>query len=41
MHCVHFGMPKSTSQADAMLNSEKINLVALAIVKVFLSEGTN
>jgi len=37
MHCTHFGMPKGTSQAEAMSNSEKIKLVALATVE--LSEG--
>ena len=32
-------MPKSTSQAEAMLNSEKIKPVALAIITLCLSEG--
>ena len=32
-------MPKDTCQAEVMLNSEKIKLVALAIIKLRLSEG--
>jgi len=32
-------MPKGTSQAEAMLNSEKINLVALVIIELYLTEG--
>jgi len=34
MHCVYCSMPKGTSQAEAMLNSEKIKNVALAIVEL-------
>jgi len=33
------GMPKGTSQAKAILNSEKTKCVALAIVKLCQSEG--
>ena len=36
MYC---GMPKGTSQAEAMLNSEKIKLVVLAVIELYLSEG--
>ena len=36
MYC---GMPKSTSRVEAMLNSEKIKPVALAIIELRLSEG--
>jgi len=32
-------MPKSTSWAEAMLNSEKIKLVALAVIELRWSEG--
>ena len=32
-------MPKSTSQAEAMSNSEKIKPVALAVIELRLSEG--
>jgi len=32
-------MPKGTSQAEAMLNSEKIKSIPLAIVKLHWSEG--
>ena len=39
MHCTYCGMPKGTSQAEATLNSEKIKPVALAIIKLCLSEG--
>ena len=31
--------PKGTSQAEAMSNSEKIKLVALAVIKLRLTEG--
>jgi len=39
MHCVYCGMPKGTSQVEATLSSEKIKLVALAIVELHWSEG--
>jgi len=39
MHCMYSGMAKGTSQAEAMLNSEKIKPVALAIVELRESEG--
>ena len=32
-------MSKGTSQAEATLNSEKINPVALAVIELHLSEG--
>ena len=32
-------MPKGISQAEAMSNSEKIKPVALAVIKLHLSEG--
>jgi len=32
-------MPKGTSQAEATSNSEKIKLVALAVIKLRWSEG--
>jgi len=31
MHCMYSGMAKGTSRAKAMLNSEKIKIIALAI----------
>jgi len=34
-------MPKGTSRAEATLNSEKIKLVALAIIELHQSEGIN
>ena len=36
MYC---GMPKGTSRAEAMLNSEKIKPIALADIELRLSEG--
>ena len=39
MHCMFCGMPKGTSQAEAMSNSEKIKPVALAVIELRLSEG--
>jgi len=40
MHYMYCGMPKGTSRAEAMLNSEKIKCVALAcIAKLCWSEG--
>ena len=36
MYC---GMPKGTSRAEAMSNSEKIKPVALAVIELRLSEG--
>ena len=36
MYC---GMPKGTCQAEATSNSEKIKLVALAVIELCLSEG--
>jgi len=35
MHCTYCGMPKGTSWAEAMLNSENIKSVALAIIKLW------
>ena len=32
-------MPKGTSRAEAMSNSEKIKPVALAVIELHLSEG--
>jgi len=37
---MYSGMAKDTSRAEAMLNSEKIKHVALAIVELRESEGT-
>jgi len=34
-------MPKGTSRAEAMSNSEKIKLVALAVIEFRWSEGIN
>ena len=39
MHCTYCGMPKGTSRAEAMSNSEKIKLITLAIIELRLSEG--
>ena len=39
MHCMYCGMPKGTSRAEAMSNSEKIKPVVLAVIKLRLSEG--
>ena len=39
MHYMYCGMPKGTSQAEATSNSEKIKPVALAVIKLRLSEG--
>jgi len=39
MYCTLYSMPKGTSQAEAMLNSEKIKPVALAVIELRLSEG--
>ena len=39
MHCTHCGMPKGTSRAEATLNSEKIKPVAIAVIKLCLTEG--
>ena len=36
MYC---GMPKGTCRAKAMSNSEKIKLIALAVIELRLSEG--
>jgi len=36
MYC---GMPKGTSWAEAMSNSEKIKVVALAVIESCLTEG--
>ena len=33
------GMPKGTSWAEATSNSEKIEPIALAVIKLHLSEG--
>ena len=39
MHCTYCSMPKGTSQAEAMSNSEKIKLIVLAVIELCLSEG--
>jgi len=39
IYCMHSGMAKGTSWAEAMSNSEKIKPVALAIVELHESEG--
>jgi len=39
MHCMYSGMAKVTSLAEVTSNSEKIKLVALAIVELHESEG--
>jgi len=39
MHWMYCGMPKSTSQAEATSNSEKIKPVVLAVIKLHLSQG--
>ena len=39
MHCTYCSMPKGTSQAEAISNSEKIKPVALAVVELHLYEG--
>ena len=39
MHCTYCGMPKGTSRAEVTSNSEKIKSVALAVVKLHLTEG--
>jgi len=39
LHCMYSGMAKGTSWAEAMLNSEKIKPIALAIVELRKSEG--
>ena len=33
------GMPKGTSRAEAMLNSEKVKPVALAVIELCFTEG--
>jgi len=40
MHYMHNGMAKGTSQHEVMLNRKKIKHVALAIVKIRLSEAS-
>ena len=39
MYCTYCGMPKGTSRAEATSSSEKIKLVALAVIDLRLSEG--
>ena len=39
MHCMYRGLPKGTSGAEAMLNSEKIKPVSLVVIELCLSEG--
>ena len=39
MHCMYCGMLKGTIRAEAMLNSEKIKPIDLAVIKLRLSEG--
>jgi len=36
---MHSGMPKGTSWDEATSNSEKIKLIALAVIELCLSEG--
>ena len=38
MYC---GMPKGTCRAEVMLNSEKIKLVAIAVIELHLSVGSS
>ena len=40
LHILRY-MPKGTSQAKGTLNSEKIKPVALAVIKLCLTEGIN
>ena len=40
MHCMYCGMPKGTSRAEVTSNSEKIKPVALAVIKLHLSEAS-
>ena len=39
MYYTYSGVPKDTYQAEATLNSEKNQAVALVIIKLLLSEG--
>ena len=39
MHYTYCGIPKGTCWAEAMLNSEKIKPIALAVIELRLSEG--
>ena len=39
MHCTYCGIPKGTSRAEVTSNSEKIKPIALAVIKLRLSEG--
>ena len=39
MHYMYCGMPKGTSWAEVTLNSEKIKLIALAVIELRLSKG--
>ena len=39
IHCTYCDMPKGTSLDKAMLNSEKIKPVALAVIMLHLPEG--
>jgi len=39
MHCTYCGVPKGTSRAEVTSNSGKIKPVALAVIKLRLSEG--
>ena len=39
MYCTSCGVPKGTSRDEATLNSGKIKPVALAVIKLCLSEG--
>ena len=38
MHCTYYGMPKGTSLAKATSNSKNIKPIALAVIKLRLSE---
>ena len=38
MLCTYCRMPKGTSQAKAMSNSEKLNLVGLAVIELCLAK---
>ena len=40
MHCMYCGIPKGTCPAEATLNGEKIKPVALAIIELRFSEGS-
>ena len=39
LYCTYCGMPKDTSRVEAMLNSEKVKPIDLAVFELHLSEG--